>query len=233
LLQCRLRDASYQSIKGQLRDVASRLGVARDSRVLETTLAEILEGCGEQQIRQGSELFVATLKLNTTARLRELQDLGVHESLLKLGQLAREVRAIGSDPSTGEAIEAGVRKRYKKARKALERVHDKPSTARLHALRKQTKYLEYQVRELTGTGHTELGLDGEVYWKKISNYLGEDHDLSLLNAWVERAAGRELRPRARAALKGAIDGRRRRLQEKALRRADKVYRKKASSITGT
>src|ERR1019366_6725274 len=79
----------------------------------------------------------------------------------------------------GEALEGGLRRVYRAGRHMLSLAAADPSMANLHEWRKQAKYLWHQLQllEPAWTGH-EKDLGDRVH--RLSQLLGEDHDLAVL-----------------------------------------------------
>ena len=112
----------------------------------------------------------------------------------------------------------GVRKVYGTGRDVLETVRRKPDDSNLHELRKQAKYLWQQLEMLAPIAPT-LFRDGA---HRLSDALGDDHDLAVLNERLRRVRARMPRA-AGATLARMIAARREKLPAEALALGARVY----------
>ncbi len=119
----------------------------------------------------------------------------------------------------------GLRRVYANGRKALKHAIAEGSPRDFHNWRKQTKYLRHQMQVLEPLWP---GLVGELADQahKVSDYLGDDHDLVVLREKV--AAHRECFKdvREQQAQLAVIDRRCRHLRDKALILGRRIYEEK-------
>jgi CHAD domain-containing protein len=142
-------------------------------------------------------------------------------------QVADELKAVrarvehASSRATGwKALEPGLRRSYARGRSALEKARSHPTVENLHEWRKRTKDLWYHLRLL---GPFAPGIIGGAAKdaRKLSRRLGDDHDLAILHAALERDAG-DLRVDVDAVLE-LIDHRREQLQAEAIALGQRLY----------
>lgn len=117
----------------------------------------------------------------------------------------------------------GMQKVYKRGRKALEEAIKEPSTENFHEWRKRTKYLRYQL-EMLMSAFPHMISAWEESLHDLSDYLGDDHDLSMVAecARTHRENGFTGEPE-RTLLHALIYAERNRLQDEALSLGRKLY----------
>jgi CHAD domain-containing protein len=204
-----------------LRDSGRRLSAARDAEVmLEATeeLAERFAGRVPQAAFDAIRRHLVAERDPARARLTES---GL------TGQVAEELRAVRSriDDWTlhrdgWTALEPGLERSYARGRAALEQARRHPTVENLHDWRKRTKDLWYHLRLL---GPLAPGIVGGAAKDadKLSKLLGDDHDLAVLRATLERGAG-DLEVDVDAVL-DLIDHRREQLQAEAVPLGQRLY----------
>ena len=126
-----------------------------------------------------------------------------------------------------KALEPGLLRSYVRGRKALATAHREPTVENLHEWRKRVKDLWYHLRLLTPLAPGIVGGQAEEA-HRLSDLLGDDHDLAVLRAALETGAG------ALAvdldAVNGLIDHRREQLQAEALHVGARLYAESPSAF---
>jgi adenylate cyclase len=207
-----------------LQQAGSRLSGARDAQVVLETLDALAE-------RPGNELEPATLgglrdalvaSQQQAAAEAQADDGAVDEVLAALQVVRADIANwdLGDEPA--EALAAGFERIHKKGRKALKaasKTSQEPArTEALHELRKRAKDLWHaaellevaapkRMRKLAGGAH------------QLADYLGDDHDLAVLQQQATRHADAS----DHEALNHAIAQRRAKLRRKGLALAAKLY----------
>ena len=226
-----LGDDVYRRENDAFRDVGRRLSGVRDAKVMVETLDALSDGDGNGR----SERPFARLR---SALLREQEE--AHEKLQRDDATLRDVRADLADararvaawpltPDAGQAVLApGLRRIYRRGRKAYRAAAANPSAEALHDLRKRVKDLRYAAqvaRPVAPKRMRKLAKRANA----LADLIGDDHDLAVLReAAAERSAtltGDEL-----AHLRELIDHRRARLQKRALKAAERLYKPKPRRI---
>jgi CHAD domain-containing protein len=178
LLRDGLRPAQYRRWNASLRDAARPLSAARDASVLLDTLKEL---------GKSPDSFVRLLKREHVEAGRRVRHTpgGIPRSRTLLRGVLRQI-----DQSTGRAqgwavLGKGLRRVYSQGRKAM-RTAKRCDPEALHEWRKQTKYLWHQFQVLEPL---KPGLIGELADQahRLSDYLGADHDLSVLRDRITKA----------------------------------------------
>jgi CHAD domain-containing protein len=215
--------AVLRRTKRHLSEAGKMLGVARDAKVLPDTLGRVIEASAAMDIRPQAAAGLANwLATQRAGRLGELRSRGGREVLLSLARAERDLKQVPQMRADPKVLRVGLEKRYRKGRKALRRAQKRPTTARLHEVRKQAKQLYNQLRGLNGSAQVRLKPSARNRLKAVGDKLGKDHDLALLCEHITALRGKAS-PRARKALEGVIRKKRKRLQREALRTASKAY----------
>lgn len=215
-----LRDAignrAYRRENEALRDAARPLSVIRDSKVLLNSLDGLIEH------------FHASDELPPTGELRRVlrrERAAVRRTALAgprpFSESCTTLRAVlyrADRWRTGSGgwkmLGAGLRRVYGKGRKALAAAQADRTSAKLHEWRKQTKYLWHQLQLLEPLWP---GMIGELadQARRLADYLGDDHDLSVLRDKVIEV-GDGVGKTERRALIRLIDVHRTELRDKAM-----------------
>jgi CHAD domain-containing protein len=211
-----------------LRDLGRTLSSTRDAQVLLDTL-EALAARYAEVLREG-----------TWGRLRESLRAGLADphtaqpfpSATMVGVLSGTRERIASwplpDSGGAEILAGGLADIYRRGRRAFSAAARDPTPERLHELRKRAKDLWHATQLLAPLGPKpmkELQQDGH----RLSDLLGEDHDLAILAAEVARR--RELLSQAEHELLAAVIAERQRaLRGEALALAARLYRLKPKQL---
>ncbi len=116
----------------------------------------------------------------------------------------------------------GLRDIYRKGRRALERTQKKDSAPRRHELRKQAKYLRVALEVIDAPEYEQAFHRA----RRVSSWLGEDHDLAVLRDRIERSSDASGNER----WFHRIDDRQHKLQRKAFAKAEELFDEKANAF---
>lgn len=244
LLEGELEHASVEDLV--LRDLGRRLSRARDAAVLLSTLESVLadepklaSGKRVRSLRRRLALEQARAERETLAdpRLREemLADLMQLHERVERWQLLQDGRA--------GPVERGLRIVYRDGRRQhrLLRRGKRSGMKARHEWRKRAKDLRYAAEMLQPSGPAPAdasSVRGAYLHKtarradKLSELLGEEHDLGLLAQWLDGdgdrdATGRRaLGARKQRQLQAAIAKRRRKLRKRAMKDGGLLYRRR-------
>jgi len=109
------------------------------------------------------------------------------------------------------AVRGGLKKTYKRARDAMAHAYAEPSVERFHEWRKRVKYHRYHTRLLREIWPAIMRRRRNEL-KRLSDRLGDDHDLAVLRATLTGETDRFGQPRDQQALLALIDRRRKEFQ---------------------
>ncbi len=221
-----IKGKAFRAADRAVHDLARQLGGARDSAVmlcafdqLVTHFSPFLNEAAYAPIRQSlAGRYQVAIEQHLSRmdydRLRsELHNLERLLTQLDLGEFS-EKKLLGS-----------VLKTYRQGRDELSALRDEPSTEHGHALRKQAKYLWYQLRLLRESNNTKL-LQLIQELNELGELLGQDHDLAVLSATLQRQPEICCNAVRSELVTGLIETRRVALLSAALRLADKIYLQK-------
>jgi CHAD domain-containing protein len=226
LARAAIGDDAYRRENAAFRDMGRRLSGVRDASVLIETLHDLEKASGE------------ILPTGATARLRgRLQDERKRalDALQKDDALAAAVIADIEQARTRtatwtfetqgfDALEPGLRRIYRRGRKAMQQAQADPINENLHEWRKRVKDLwhaEQIVRPAAPKKMKKLAKRTHA----LADLLGDDHDLAELCMYVRRHPNGFDDRTAQVALMALIDRRRKELQRRAFRLGRKLYRR--------
>lgn len=224
----------YAEDNRAFRDAARRLSEIRDAAVLPETLRKLREEKGSGKLDAAFDRAITLLESSPQKSgdqeekrqqaEREMED--VARNLLRM-RLRLEEWSI--DRNDFRALRGGLRRVYKRGRKGFAEALDEPTAVNLHEWRKQVKYLWYQVRLLKGIWPPLLkSLADEL--RELAEALGEDHDLAMLRgalAPLMEDDATELEMMVKA-----IEKRRAKLQERAMRRGARIFAEPPKAFVG-
>jgi CHAD domain-containing protein len=227
LVRAELGEEVYARENEAIRDAGRRLSELRDADVMIETLdaladhdpdglpADVAGG-----LRQALEANRQAVSQDGAGR-RHAQA----EALRVLGEARGRVDEWPLEQDGFAAIEAGLKRSYRRGRSAYGVVAKNPSVENLHDWRKRVKDLWYHHKLIECAWPGQLKAYGDEA-HRLSDHLGDDHDLAVLRAWAQAhpaAAGGlpELH-----AFNAAVDRRRGELQRDALALGARIYSEK-------
>jgi CHAD domain-containing protein len=228
--------AAFQRENAALRDAARSLSTQRDRQAIVEALDKLL-GHAEREWDE-SDGHLRTLRA-LRSRFAESQPQesngGDGERLIE--QVADELRAaLGrlkgwvTEARDDRVVVAGFADTYRRARAAFEAVLAAPTADNLHEWRKQIKYHRYQTRLFQQAWPAMLEAHCEEL-KRLSDYLGDDHDLVLLRQAVPESDAVQPGDPTLAELCELIERRRRELQEEAIPLGRLLFAEKPKRLT--
>lgn len=237
LLRSPLGPATYRREKKPLRAAGHVLAHARDAKVLLDRWHELAR---RADVAPPAALSRRLRLERARARRELLGRTGTLESAsAALEALARRSVRWPLRGSSRVIVRRAIKRTYSRGRRALAASRGDRSVATLHAWRKETQYLWHQLEllEELGTSSARGPLRAA---HRLSQWLGEDHDLALLGAKMQveaqRTRGAKTQPaetspanrlsRRAAAFADKIDARRASLQRKAFEAGERLYRNK-------
>jgi CHAD domain-containing protein len=227
LLRDALGEAAYARENGALRDAARPLSSVRDARVLPEALEQLTSSYG----RAGGALPIARLRGELTREhARERKRVTRSQvSALAANVVAAQRRSARWRVSGGwTVLGAGFARTYRRGREAYAVARSR-TTADLHEWRKQVKYLRYQFHLLEPLWPAIIGeLADQAH--ALTEYLGEDHDLAVLQQRIQDGGEKQLDGQTRGALLALIERCRRRLQDKAFVLGQRLYEERPAQL---
>jgi CHAD domain-containing protein len=220
VLRPALDDDAFSGCDRQLRAAGRDLSTARDAAVLAQTTARLrarLEGASPPTTNRVSRTKnrPGASTVDAARAHRNLRSAAATLARARLGR--RGWKPLGS----------GVRAVYKRGRRFAAAVEQDATTEALHAWRRHAKRYWHVLEIFEGVNPARLApIIGDA--RRLSDLLGEDHDLAML---AERIRTRRGRPQTRdVALLHAIEERRARLGRRASRIGSRVYADRARDV---
>ena len=178
LLRSGLPKVTYRREMVTLRDCARALADARDSDALLGTVRDLRE------LYAGDVPAIAFTRLERALRKRARltrsdQGGGLTETAERLEAELSRLESLPMDDVSIEAMLRELRRYYAAGRAVARRVRRQPTNEDLHEWRKRVKDLWYQER-LMQTAWVELAEFRTAQAHRLSDLLGDDHDLALL-----------------------------------------------------
>ncbi len=222
LVRPAIGDAVWKEHNAALRDVGQGLSAIRDRDVLRQTVEKLKSnapatlksalGAIGKQLADGETSDIAPPPAEAKQRLVEAAAL--------LDAVSARLRKLHVPGSFETAIEPGVEKGHAKARRLLVEVRQAPAPETLHELRKAIQ-VHWRHMVVLSAAWPEVMKGRAAEARTVSNLLGEDRDLTLLEVYV--AANAEgLTKSAVTAIRRAIASRRRAIAAEAFPRAERL-----------
>jgi CHAD domain-containing protein len=202
---------AYRAENAGFRDAARRLSELRDAATqvacCQALATRFADDVGAGPFDAGREVLLArraeiVREIDAGERLDEVRE-ALRAAAERIGTWRLEAGGF-------DAIEGGLAKTYARARRGMTEALSDPTIAALHEWRKRVKYLRYHLlllREVWPPVMRPLRDSA----KRLSDLLGDDHDLAMLRATLVGEAGR-FEPTTHALLLGLIEQRRAELQ---------------------
>jgi CHAD domain-containing protein len=221
----------YRSENDSLRHAARRLAVARDSQVMAETLGDVSERfSAEMPVDQIEGLRSRLVSEHREAQQRlDSDEILLGSAIQQLDSALARVPGWTFADQDFRALAPGLRRIYRRGRRALKEARREPSTENLHELRKRAKDLWHAAQILRRAAPSRMRKIRRSA-HEVSDLLGEGHDLALLRTKALRHRREISDPAAMIALLGVIDRRRTQLEQEALRRANRLYAKKPGAF---
>ena len=213
-------ETAYKKAADTLREAAGRLDAMRDAQVRLTALEELAKRSNGQLPRHSLPKIQNALRQNCRKEEQKLAaTIGpVKDILLEARQ---QLAVLKVKPNSWKAVGPGLKKIYRRGRKALELAEREPSPEHFHQWRKRVKDLANQLRLVCPARLDKLKARTEKL-DRLGDILGNDHDLFMLREFV----GEKLNKWEKGPLEMVIAGRQKELQSEALKLGASFYTKK-------
>jgi CHAD domain-containing protein len=187
LVRGELGDEVYRRENVAFRDAGRQLSGVRDADVMLATL-EALEECypGElpAETSGGLRQALEAHKIRTVVGARQQASA---QALEMLAAARERVERWPLERDGFEALEGGLRRSYRRGRRALRAAQADPTDENLHEWRKRAKDHWYHLRILKAAWPPVMDvLADEAH--ELSDRLGDDHDLAVLVNWAHEHA---------------------------------------------
>lgn len=232
LLRPAVSSRVYERENAALRDIARPLSAARDARVLLDSLDRLARLYGGPARHSIPTAFRRQLAREQITSRRSVKH---HYSerampIRRLRAAQKHILAARLSAKGWEEIGAGLGRVYHAGRKAMKQAQKTPSPECLHEWRKQAKYLWHQLQLLEQMAPGPIGaLADQMH--KLSDYLGDDHDLAVLREKVTTHGDKFPAPGGSSALLALIDRCQDRLRARAFFVGRRIYDDSPADLT--
>lgn len=224
LVQMGLDEQTYQRDNVTLRDAGRLLSNARDAWVRVETLDRLIDHF-RHLLGPGA---YATTRAQLLEEYRAIVGGEVPAAALDALEEAR-LRIRAWAPSGDGLLAKGLEHTYRRGRDALRAAERETTTEQLHEWRKRVKDLSYQLRLVVPAWPGHLGALAEEA-HRLSDLLGDDHDLGLFEDEVLDRTSLFDTPAGRDILADLVAQRRAELQTTALRLGGLLYVEKPKAF---
>jgi CHAD domain-containing protein len=178
-----IKPSTRRRENGVFRDAGRTLSGARDAEVV----VHALDGLAERYVGQVPENTFATIRNHLSQSRQEPHEAVPREVVEQLEAARERARRWGLKDRDWKGVESGLRRSYRRGRRAFKRASGDPTTENLHEWRKRAKDHWYHLRLLRPIApHTLKGQAKDAH--RLSDLLGDDHDLALLRDALRRQA---------------------------------------------
>jgi CHAD domain-containing protein len=218
----------YGQANTALRDIGRSLSEVRDGRVLVNTLDGLAEAFLE---RADDESFGRVRRTLVGRRDRDTRQAMAERIPEQAAERTRRVAAVVARGPWKEAgwkfIDGGLRREYRRGRSALADAIDDPRGETIHAWRKRVKDRWYHLRLLKAGWPPVLKKEANEA-HSLSDLLGDEHDLVVLQETLGADAGGGWNPADARLISSLAGGRRAELLAAAVPLGRRLYAEKPS-----
>lgn len=208
----------YKGVNTTFRDAARELSWVRDSHAIIETLDDLVEHFDDavdpQAFRSIRDELVA--RRDETDADRETIERRIAQFRDIMAGSRADVDCWRLDGDAGQAVAGGAQKTYRRARKAMAGADATPTTAAFHEWRKRVKYHWYHTKLLKGCW-PKLAKPWAKEAHRLSDLLGDEHDLALLHATLLETPDRFTDRDTLQAFTGLVERRRAELRSASFR----------------
>jgi CHAD domain-containing protein len=228
----------YRGENVVLRDTGRRLSAVRSSEVLAKLARAETDALGGAMARESARMLVSELEERHDRAATDLFADRQHVIDLLTTLLCSRARferwpLVGTDPDAHGvprraipddfgAVAPGVRRVYRRGKRAMAGAAAEPSTETFHEWRKRAKYLQYQLEALRPRLPDVIGGEA-IALAELGEALGDEHDLGELAELLVTEPHLVPDDAARHALALAVATKRHELQRRALRLGARSY----------
>lgn len=177
-------EASCERARAACRRAGRALGPLRDERMV----AETLEGLAAKKLpREARDRVVALARRGRRAEARALsRGTALRRARAALNDVPLVPGPAAFDRAVGPALEEGLARSLRRARRGFRAARAAPGKRRFHALRKRSKALLHELEALGPRAGSAAALED---LRRLTRVLGREHDLSVLRERLDREAG--------------------------------------------
>ncbi len=226
----------YAEENGLFRDAAQSLSMMRDADASIETYDALMDHFHDQVDRQSMGPIRRALTLHRQALAEEGSDLSERLAIFRETMIDSRARVqdweLPMDDTADHGFDLlgpGLAKTYRRGRQAMVAAEEAPSVAAFHEWRKRAKYLRYHLRLLRPAWPPLLKrARGEA--KTLSDLLGDDHNLAVLQETLLVALKTDPDPERTHVFEALMEKRGIELREKAHWLGMRIYAEKPKAL---
>ncbi|MCG9972126.1 CHAD domain-containing protein [Christiangramia crocea] len=182
LVRDEMGEDNYKSVNIYYRDLGRELADFRDLTAHIETMEILRERYGDHLYVNFFNSVIKNIEKERDVMEKELREKSFFSEHLvnKLNYAQKELVKWPVNNNEISIILPSIQRVYKRGKKALQEAYENPGKEIFHEWRKRVKYLWYQVLLLQETW-PELFSTYEAEIHELADYLGNDHDLMVLN----------------------------------------------------
>jgi CHAD domain-containing protein len=189
LMQPGLGDAVFRAENARFRAIAALLAPARDSHILNATIAT-LEGL-PGQVKNASLAALRKVIGEELSQTHLAADDGIGRALAKLATARKRFRRLSLKPANFSTVECGLEQSYRRGRRAFRAAYADGSDEAFHEWRKSVQQ-HWRHMALLSRAWPDLFEARIAAARTLSQILGEDHDLALVIAFARTLTRKRL-----------------------------------------
>jgi CHAD domain-containing protein len=221
----------YSMENGWYRDAAASLSDLRDAQAMVETFDYLADASGDsfEEFAPVREHLVAKLQ-DATQHSGDLAPL-LNEFVSRMEEGRKRIAGWDLDSADFDVLGEGLKKTYKRGRKAMASAYDDPSTDTFHEWRKRVKYHWYHTRLLRGIWKPVMRARAREL-EKLGDLLGDEHNLAVLAAQVLQDEFADCAPEVVDDFLACVDSQRRKVRKKARPMGKRLYAEKPVDLVG-
>jgi CHAD domain-containing protein len=229
---CRTQcEKTYQAENAVFRDAARRLSGFREAKAMVETVDELLRSCNKEADRAPLETLRERLAREREEIAEEGTSLG--ERLAEFKVTMEEALARVDSWHIGgrgfDTVEGGLRKTYRRGRRALGDAYPHPNAEALHEWRKRVKYHWYHTRLMRDIWRRAMNARRNAL-DDLADLLGTHHDLATLRQWLRDKSPRLPQNGHLATLRALIGRRQAALETMARTSGERLFAEKPKHL---
>jgi CHAD domain-containing protein len=233
LVRPAMKSKRYKAENRLFRDLGRRLAVARDNQVLLETLDALADAHngepGAEELSALRDVLVSRQEAQREGDGRDL-DSRMIEVAAALDRYPARLEGWSLGARGFAALGPGLKRSYRQGRKAMRKARKTPGDAQFHEWRKRVKDHWYHSRLLQGQW-AELMKPHARELKRLSDLLGDDHDLAVFRETVASLNASPLSDAGRRSLFTLVAQRQEQLRNAAHDLGARVYAESPKRFT--
>lgn len=193
LMRPALGGDAFRRENARLRDIARRLAGERECDVLVETIVKLEARPEAERCRKGWSVLKDEVAAARARAPHPSGEMTTKEALTMLAQAKKDFARLEPRGKGFALIGKGLARAYRDGREAFAAAYEEPSDEAFHELRKAVQ-LHWRHMSLIARAWPELIEVRVAAARRLSQMLGDDHDLAVLVGFAERIAPDRLAP---------------------------------------